>query len=621
MAYFSVPAGTARSRTTISEFKGVDLHNAPANVSLNRSPDAPNMIRDVPGKVRKRCGYHLVRRFPGRINGCFSLWGQGESFAVIHGGTALYSEDGVKIYEGAADTRSYAVQLNKKLYFLDGEHYLVLYRQNGGWVCRPVREEAYVPTVLISRDPTGGGVSLEPFNLLQPRWEEDFLGQSGVTAYQLSAGNLDDTPVEVEILQTSGSWEKWKEGEKFSVNRTSGVVNFITAPGASPVSGRDNVKIRASRKLSACPIEGCRFGVLYGVGGASDRLFVSGNDAWPNRDWYSQQNDPSFFGDIWFSSLGQESGRIMGYSVISSSLAAHKDRGEDGRNIFLRRGELANRSASFPVTGVLQGQGAVSTAAFAYLSGEPLFLTRLGIYAVTPADVTGERYAQNRSFYLNKALLAEPELENACATVYRDFYFLAVGERIYILDGLSKSYEKDAPYSTYQYEGYYWLNIGARVLWEQDGALRFGRKDGKVMEFYRDPEEISSYQDDGEPITAYWELPDFSGKNFFRKKTFRKLSLQLASSPATGVKIMAHVSGRWETLHQEQLRARYWDYGQLDYGKLTYDNDASPRTFTLKKRLRGYDKVRFRLLNDQRKEPFGLYQVSVEFSETSDYRK
>ena len=141
------------------------------------------------------------------------------------------------------------------------------------------------------------------------------------------------------------------------------------------------------------------------------------------------------------------------------------------------------------------------------------------------------------------------------------------------------------------------------------------------MEFYRDPEEISSYQDDGEPITAYWELPDFSGKNFFRKKTFRKLSLQLASSPATGVKIMAHVSGRWETLHQEQLRARYWDYGQLDYGKLTYDNDASPRTFTLKKRLRGYDKVRFRLLNDQRKEPFGLYQVSVEFSETSDYRK
>jgi len=59
----------------------------------------------------------------------------------------------------------------------------------------------------------------------------------------------------------------------------------------------------------------------------------------------------------------------------------------------------------------------------------------------------------------------------------------------------------------------------------------------------------------------------------------------------------------------------------MDYGKLTYDNDMSPKTFTLKKRLRGYDKVRFRLVNNQWKEPFGLYQFSVQFSETSDYRK
>ena len=141
------------------------------------------------------------------------------------------------------------------------------------------------------------------------------------------------------------------------------------------------------------------------------------------------------------------------------------------------------------------------------------------------------------------------------------------------------------------------------------------------MEFYQNPEETASFQDDGKPIDAYWELPDFSGKNFFRKKTFRKVSFQLASAPATSVRILAQTAGKWEMLHQEPLKARYWDYSQLDYGKLTYDNDMSPKTFTLKKRLRGYDKVRFRLVNDQWKEPFGLYQFSVQFSETSDYRK
>ncbi len=622
MIRFPVPAGTERQQITISEFKGVDLHNAPANVSLNRSPSAPNMIRDVPGKVRKRCGYYLVRQFPGRINGAFTLCSQGESFSVIHGGTSLYDEDGNEIYQGTADCKSFAIQLNQKLYFLDGSRFLSLSRKDGSWICRPVAEEAYVPTVLISRDPSGGGVALEPFNLLQNRWEEDFLGQAGVTAYQLSANDLDAAPVEAEVLQTDGTWAKWMEGEKFSVNRATGVVNFISPPGASPVSGKDNVKIRASRKPEAeNPIEKCRFGVLYGVGGSSDRLFVSGNPAFPNRDWFSQQNDPSFFGDLWFSALGQESGRIMGYSIISSCLAAHKDRGEDGRNIFLRKGSLENGAAAFPVTTVLQGQGAISPGSFAYLSGEPLFLTRLGIFAVTPADVTGERYAQNRSFYLNKALLAEEGLEDSCALVYRDFYLLAVGDKVFILDGLAKSYEKDAPYSTYQYEGYYWLDIGARVMWEKDGALRFGRADGKVMEFYRSPEETAAYQDEGRPITAYWELPDFSGKNFFKRKTFRKVSFQLASAPATSVKLLAQAAGRWETLHQELLKARYWDYAQLDYGKLTYDNDTSPRTFTLKKRMRGFDKVRFRLMNDQWKEPFGLYQFSITFSETGDYHK
>ena len=53
----------------IEEFKGVDLYNSPSNVDDSRSPDAPNMVRDVPGKVRKRMGYEKIDQYPGRING------------------------------------------------------------------------------------------------------------------------------------------------------------------------------------------------------------------------------------------------------------------------------------------------------------------------------------------------------------------------------------------------------------------------------------------------------------------------------------------------------------------------------------------------------------------------
>ena len=58
----SLPSASAAalSRLVIDRFLGADLTNAPANVDLSRSPDCENMIRDVPGKVRKRMGWRTV---------------------------------------------------------------------------------------------------------------------------------------------------------------------------------------------------------------------------------------------------------------------------------------------------------------------------------------------------------------------------------------------------------------------------------------------------------------------------------------------------------------------------------------------------------------------------------
>jgi len=81
----------AKSILNISEFKGVDLQNSPPNVDESRSPDAPNMIRDVPGKVRKRMGYHKIAEYDGRINGVHQLNG----VEIIHAGTKLYKENTV----------------------------------------------------------------------------------------------------------------------------------------------------------------------------------------------------------------------------------------------------------------------------------------------------------------------------------------------------------------------------------------------------------------------------------------------------------------------------------------------------------------------------------------------
>ena len=57
---FKIPKSPDREVLKISDFLGADFTNSPAAVDLSKSPNIKNMIRDVPGKVRKRMGYEAI---------------------------------------------------------------------------------------------------------------------------------------------------------------------------------------------------------------------------------------------------------------------------------------------------------------------------------------------------------------------------------------------------------------------------------------------------------------------------------------------------------------------------------------------------------------------------------
>ena len=57
---FKAPASPKREVLLISDFLGADFTNSPGAVDLTKSPNIKNMIRDVPGKVRKRMGYETI---------------------------------------------------------------------------------------------------------------------------------------------------------------------------------------------------------------------------------------------------------------------------------------------------------------------------------------------------------------------------------------------------------------------------------------------------------------------------------------------------------------------------------------------------------------------------------
>ena len=80
-------------------------------------------------------------------------------------------------------------------------------------------------------------------------------------------------------MTKEGEWTDKKEGTDFTVDRKNGTVTFTTAPGASSVTGYDNVEITAAktRKGYAEKINKCKIISLFGVNGAMDRMFLSGN--------------------------------------------------------------------------------------------------------------------------------------------------------------------------------------------------------------------------------------------------------------------------------------------------------------------------------------------------------
>ena len=613
---FKVPSSPSRSILTIDTFLGADFTNSPTAVDETRSPNCKNMIRDVPGKVRKCMGYQTIERYDGKINGYHRI--HGDEYGLVHVGTLMYHKDVVK-YEGANDVRSPSWQFGAKLYIVDGKKLLVW----DGTNVNPVSDVAKIPTVTIAKDPSGGGTVYESLNLLQPGFTELFLGTEDDTAYHLTFGELDDTPTEVYVLDSTGNWVEKTEDVDYTVDRTNGIINFATAPGKSPVTGEDNVKITAYRTVSgyADRVNKCCIGTQYGLNGATDRLFLSGNPDYINHDWFSEQDNPTYFPDTNYSVLGNSKSAIMGYSIINNYLATHKDERETGQFIIFREGTLVDDSVIFRIVNTLQGAGAIAKNTFAYLSSEPLFLTRLGVYAITAQDVTGEKYGQNRSFYLNGKLLEEDNLENAFAFVYKDMYWLCINDVAYILDGLQPlQTDKTMPYSTRQYAGFYRTNLPANCMWEFDGVLYFGTTDGRVCRFYTDPDVGVSYNDDGETIEAIWETPEIDGKLFYKNKTFRYMAVRLKSAIAATLEIYAKKNEEWNFIKRDSYYSKLLTFSELIFSEIKFGSDKLQKNITTKLRIKKVDRASFQLRNSELNEPFGILDIAFEFVENGNHK-
>lgn len=537
--------------------------------------------------------------------GKFTLTAEGEIAAELFAAKEICSE--------MADTRSKAVQLKEKLWILDG----TTYRCYDAEKVRPVSEVATVPMITVAKAPNGqyGATSNLPPNLLTGKRTDSYAGLAATateTVYYLSYNDLSAEKVKAEILNATGDWVAKSEGTDFTVDRTLGKITFNTAPGKSPVEGEDNVHITYEVKAShADQINHCRHAILYGVKGAMDRVFMAGSREEPNVDYWSQWNDPTYFGDTWYGMLGQESSPIVGYSVLSDALVTHKYAEENGRNAFVRKGTLDDDGfAVFPISNVIQGEGAVCPDAFESLSSEPVFLTRRGVYALTPSNITGERYAQERSFFISAALEKE-DLSGCCAVCWGRFYVLACKDRLYLLDSVQKSYEGKTPYSNYQYECYYWENIGARSLWVRENTLYFGTKSGEVRAFWQD--KLTSHaNDDGAAIKARWTTPLMNFGFWDRLKLISGVWVVGQPYTRSGGNIYYATDQEYAKLARG-YKVDIFNWDDIDFNRWTFNTLDRPNVVPARKKVNRVKLFQVRVENEEPNELFGLTAIQVNY--------
>lgn len=667
----NVPSSPSLYSTYYKNLKGVDYSCDLTEVSRKRTPTGLNMISDNGGNPVKRLGWRVEASINcGKIHEIIFHEDNKSEYDPLK--KYIIGSNGVYAVVTKGGTQSIVAMLPKAItsakYFLfNSEVYAfvngALYKFEGV-TATSIDDDVYVPEVTISKNPDGsGGESLYSINLLTPNRKFSFLGNSTDKTYYLYPENVraDDrykyivTPsVKVEIL-TNGEWVETTEyslppnkvvtgkdvyGNTTNFNVCEAYITF-TKVHAPETPGADNVRITfapfdntADGNTKAGQYKEDRIDLLnsqacmtYGYS-AVDRVFTVGG-IHRNRVYYSEVNNPTYFPDNNYIVVGHDSNGVVGLHRVSGYLAAIKEDSAIEGTVFLINGAYLNDDMYFKVTATSAGTGAIAPKSFATLVDEPLFLSRSGVYAIANYYTTTEKVLRNRSYYLDRKLVSEPNLETACACVWNRYYILCVNEHCYILDGRNKSADKYNN-TDYLYEAYYWENVPAVVFYVYEGELFFGTSDGRLCKFNTDIPNRTAYCDHGNltlsdtgenlmiggvSIPCEWSTPldDDDKPQYFKSLNKKGTLLTMLPYDRTSAEVTLIKDGG-QPIELGIFYADIFNWELIDFTRFTFNSDDTAQDAFFKKKVKKYKRLRIIVKNNTIYEPFGILGITKTYS-------
>ena len=608
---YSIPASQSKSYYSIDNFLGVDFTSSPIEVDKKRSPNAVNMINNN-GYNETRNGYEIIKNLDSRINRIWNVDIPNEEILLVHAGTKLYKIDSnfkevEELLSDLNDERSTGIYFSDYLTIFDGKRAIIYGNTENGYKAEYIDEIGYIPTTSVGRDSSGGGTDYEKVNLMSPYRINTFLTEMVETTINGELQNnpqtvfkLDDTNIDsvelVEILTENGNWEVLKS-DKYQVDTSTGQVTLSEAPGDSPVLGRDNVSIKYKKSIleNTKKIKKCDIATLFGYDGNNNRIFVAGNREFPNYDFFCEQDDPTYWPDENFTKIGTEP--IVSYSRLTDgSLSIHKKQSDTDCTVYYRTSNMLNNLEVFPLKDGVKNVGCISKYCNCNLVNDPLFLSDQGVFSCIGNN--GEKYAQQRSYYVNGKLIKEKNLEDAVATSFLGKYYLAINNHVYVADSRYLSYPRNAKTEQYQYEWWYWDNLPIRVFFTWNNELYFGTSNGNICKFN------NRYIDNNKEIKSYWETPFLELNNTQAAKTIKDITLILNPNVSSDITLGYELDdGRTEIISK--------NYHNLD-------NDF-PKTIQEKEKIKKFMFIKFYMKNET-KSKMTFERLILEYIVSGKYR-
>lgn len=263
------------------------------------------------------------------------------------------------------------------------------------------------------------------------------------------------------------------------------------------IQGESNIEVTFSQTDEEYVerILDCRFATLFGAQGNANTLFVSGNDAFPNYDYWSNAEDFTYFPSGNLCALGTSNTKVMGYQRLGDeSLAIFKEESTSEPTLYIRTGtatKVDETSGSiskgyYVTTGKYITQGVVSSQGIGMLNGDTIFLSKNGVYGVqinSDSIAVEQRVAKERSRLINPLLKKHSDLSRAVSVVFENKFYLAIDDFVYVADARYIFNQKGDMADTYNYEWWVWDNCPVRRFFVIDDQLCFGTDDGRVCVF------------------------------------------------------------------------------------------------------------------------------------------